>query len=142
MNKIIVSTIVTIFFIALIPVTLLFSSDVAVRDRAFREATTVLDSNDSAKYGDNQQTKTYLQNHPYLKLQKLTDLQGSDDQGSFFIGKTKQNILLKIYVKFAPNQSRLEDFQPVLHIKKIKLMKKAAVTKTAASFDFSKNYFV
>lgn len=134
MNKIITSTIVAIFFIALIPVTLLFSSDVAVRDRAFREATTVLDSKDSVKYGYDVQTKSYLKTHPYMKLQKLTDLQGSDDHGPYFIGKTNQNALLKIYVKFKSNQTRLEDFHPVLHIKKIKLIKEAAVTKTATSF--------
>ena len=137
MNKIILSTIVTIFFIALIPVTLLFSSDVAVRDRAFREATTVLDRNDSAKYGYDDSTKSYLQSHPYLKLKKLTDFQGSDEKGSYFIGETKQNTTFKIYVKFSANQNRLEDYNPVLHIEKIELMRKAASStkKMAAFFD-------
>lgn len=138
MNKIITSTIVTILFIALIPVVLLASSSIAVRDRALNETNTILNRNDSKKYGYDNETKSYLQSHPYLKLQKLTNLQGSDELGSYFTGKTENNTILKIYVNFSANHNRLEDYNPVLHIEKIRLINKAASStkKTTALFYF------
>ncbi|APX71718.1 hypothetical protein M5C72_00805 [Companilactobacillus allii] len=122
MNKIITSTIVIILFIALIPVILLASSDMNIRNRALNETNALLYSRDSVQYGYDNETKSYLKSHPELKLHQMSDLQGSDESGSYFTGKTENNTILKIYVNFSANQNRLEDYNPVLHIEKIKLM--------------------
>jgi len=127
LNKIILSTIATVFLIAFIPMASLLSSDLAIRNRVLNETSAVLKQSDSEKYGYDNKSKKFLKSHPYLSLRKITNNQGVDCQGEYFIGQTKNNKLIRIYIKFASPNNRMDDFNPVLRVNKIQVMQNASV---------------
>lgn len=105
----------------------LLSSDFAIRNRVLNETSSVLKQTNSEKYGYDNKSKQFLKSHPYLSLKRITYDQGVDDQGEYFIGQTKDNKLIRIYIKFTSPNNRMDDYNPVLRINKIKVIQNASV---------------
>lgn len=122
MNKVILSTIATVLLIAFIPITSLLSSDFAIRNRVFNETTSILKETNSEKYGYDDKSKHFLKYHPYLALKKITNDQGTDNQGEYFIGQTSDDKMVQIYIKFISPNNRMDDYNPVLRVNKIKVI--------------------
>lgn len=105
----------------------LLSSDFAIRNRVLNETSSILKQSDSQKYGYDSKSRQFLKSHPTLSLKKITDDQGVDHNGEYFIGQTNDNKMIRIYIKFISPNNRMDDYNPVLKVNKIRVTKDASV---------------